>query len=132
MDERLLVPEAKSACSNTVAQGLVLATDPPEGSLVTAGQAITLEVSSGVCNAVVPNVINDTEATANTLLTGQGFNPSYTLSATPCQPGAPQTVVSQDDSPGSSVPYGSTVGMTVCDTTAPTTSTTTTTAPPTS
>jgi serine/threonine-protein kinase len=125
----LTLAKQTSACSNTVAQGLVIASNPPQGSLVTSGQAITLEVSSGVCNEVVPSVINDTEAAANTALTGQGFVPSYSLSATPCQPGAPPTVVTQDDSPGSSVPYGSTVGMTVCITTAPTT---TTTAPPSS
>jgi serine/threonine-protein kinase len=124
-------PKQTSLCSNTLAPNLVIATDPPEGSLVTANQSITLEVSSGVCNEVVPNVINDTEAAATTALTGQGFVPSYSLSATPCEPGAPQTVVSQNDSPGSSVPYGSTVGLAVCVTTAPTT-TTTTTVPPTS
>ncbi len=126
----LTLGKQTSVCSNTVTQGLVIATDPPAGSLVTSGQAITLEVSSGVCNAVVPTVVGDTEAQANTALTGQGFMPSYSLSATPCVPGASPTVVSQNDAPGSSVPYGSTVGMTVCVTTAPTT--TTTTAPPTS
>ncbi len=125
-------PKQTSSCSNTLARDIVIATDPPEGSLVTAGQSITLEVSSGVCNEVVPNVINDTEAAATTALAAQGFDPSYSLSSTPCAPGAQPTVVTQDDTPGSSVPYGSTVGMTVCVTTAPTTSTTTTTAPPTS
>jgi serine/threonine-protein kinase len=118
-------------CSNTVARGLVIATNPPSGSLVTSGTAITLEVSSGNCQATVPSAIGDTEAQAGNAMAADGFVPSYTLSTTQCVPGAPQTVVSQDESPGSNATYGSTVNMEVCTTTAPTT-TTTTTVPPTS
>ena len=118
-------------CSNTVKQGLVLATVPPSGSLVTSGTAITLEVSSGYCQAAVPNAVGDTEAAAGNLMAQYGFQPSYTLSTTQCEPGVPQTVVSQSQAPGSSVPFGSIIDMQVCTTTAPTT-TTTAAGPPTS
>jgi serine/threonine-protein kinase len=114
-------------CSNTIAQGLVIATSPPAGSLVTSAQPITLEVSTGNCQEPVPSVVGDTEAQANSLLTQYGFVPSYSLSSTTCQPGASPTVVSQDDAAGSLVPYGSTVSMQVCTTPAGTTTTTTTT-----
>ncbi|MGA7836131.1 MAG: Stk1 family PASTA domain-containing Ser/Thr kinase [Acidimicrobiales bacterium] len=118
------------ACSNTIAQGLVIASNPPEGSLVTSNQVITLEVSSGNCQEPVPGVVGDTESQANTILTQYGFQPSYSLSSMPCQSGAPPTVVSQSEAPGSSVTYGSTIDMQVCVTTASTTSTTTTTTTP--
>jgi serine/threonine-protein kinase len=134
-DGLTIASKLTSTCSNTVAHGLVIATDPPEGSIVTAGQAITLEVSSGNCQATAPLVIGDTEAEASTAMTGDGFVPSYTLSATQCAPGAAPTVVTQSVAPGSNATYGSTISMSVCTTTAPTTTTTTTTtttAPPTS
>lgn len=124
-----LASKQTTTCSNTVPQGNVVSTNPPEGSLVSSGTPITLDLSSGNCPAVVPSVIGDTEAQASNTLTGDGFVPSYSLSATQCAPGAPQSVISQDDSPGSSAPYGSTVTMMVCTTTATTTTTTTTAAP---
>ncbi len=125
-----IAPKQTRACSNSVKQGLVIATVPIEGSLVTSGTAVTIELSSGNCQATVPGVINDTEAQAGNTMAGDGFLPSFTVSSTPCLPGAQPTVVSQDEAPGSSATYGSTITMEVCSTTAPTTSTTTT-GPPT-
>jgi serine/threonine-protein kinase len=129
-----IAPKQTQACSNTVKQGLVLASVPPTGSLVSSGTAITLEVSSGNCQAPVPGVITYTEAAATSDLLQYGFEPSYSVGATPCAPGAPQTVLTQSPSPGASATYGSTVDLTVCTTTAATTTTTTTTTtvPPTS
>jgi eukaryotic-like serine/threonine-protein kinase len=122
-----------TSCSNTVKQGLVIATVPPANSLVTSGTAITIEVSSGNCQAAVPQVLNDQEAQATNVLLQYGFEASYSVSATPCAPGAPQTVLTQSPAPGLSATYGSTVDLTVCTTTAATTTTTTTApGPPTS
>jgi serine/threonine-protein kinase len=118
------------SCSNTVARGLVIATNPPEGSLVSSGTPITLEVSSGNCQATVPSAIGDTEAQAGNAMAADGFVPSFAVSATQCLPGAQPTVVSQDVAGGLDATYGSTITMEVCETTAPTT-TTTTTGPPT-
>jgi serine/threonine-protein kinase len=118
-------------CSNTLARGLVIATNPPSGSLVSSGTPITLEVSSGNCQATVPSAIGDTEAQASNAMTADGFVPSFTLSTTQCNIGAPQSVVSQSVAGGLNATYGSTITMEVCSTTAPTT-TTTTTVPPTS
>jgi serine/threonine-protein kinase len=115
-----------TACSNTIKQGLVVATVPPYGSLVSAGTAITLEVSSGNCQAVVPGVLSDTESQATQLLLQYGFEPSYSVGAAPCAAGAPQTVLTQTPTQGTSATYGSTVDLTVCTTTAATTTTTTT------
>ncbi len=60
-------------------QGLRVATDPVAGSLVSQGQSITLELSSGPCNVYMPNVLNDTEFRAGIVLRGQGLTPSITL-----------------------------------------------------
>jgi serine/threonine-protein kinase len=130
-----IAPAETHTCSNTYARGIVIATVPPSGSLVTADQSISLEVSSGGCPVYVPILVGKTEAQASNVLISDGLTGSYTLDPTAvCNPGEPQTVVTQVDSPGSSVIYGAVVDMTVCQTTAPTTttsttSTTTTTAP---
>jgi serine/threonine-protein kinase len=124
-----IAPKQTQTCSNTVKQGLVIATVPPANSLVTSGTAITLEVSSGNCQATVPGAVGQTEAQAGNTMAADGFIPSFTVSTTQCVPGAQPTVVSQDEAPGSSATYGSTITMEVCETTAPTTTTTTTTAP---
>jgi serine/threonine-protein kinase len=127
----LTVSGVTRTCSNTVNPGLVIGTNPPAGSLVKEGQAIQLELSSGTCNVVMPNVINDTEAQADTSLESQGLTASYSPDPTAqCQPGAVPTVASQTNAPGTNVKYGSTVDLTICQTTADTTTTTTTTTAP--
>jgi eukaryotic-like serine/threonine-protein kinase len=126
----LTVSGVTRTCSNTVNPGLVIGTNPPAGSLVKEGQAIQLELSSGTCNVVMPSVLNDTEAQADTSLESQGLTASYSPDPTAvCQPGAVPTVASQANAPGTNVKYGSTVDLTVCQTTANTTTTTTTTTP---
>ncbi len=122
----LSVSSTTTACSNTIAQGLVIATDPVAGALVTAGTSITLIVSSGFCQVVVPGVVNDTENAATAKLMGVGLQPVYSLNPTAiCPAGEPPTVATQSDAPGSSVTYGSTVDLTVCQSAPPPTTTTT-------
>jgi serine/threonine-protein kinase len=112
-------------CSDTIRQGLVVGTNPAAGSLVTQGQAITLELSSGPCTVFMPNVLNDTETVADQLLQTQGLTPNYSPDPVAvCEPGATPTVASQANAAGTPVKYGSTVDLTVCQTTADTTTTT--------
>jgi serine/threonine-protein kinase len=129
----LTVSGVTRTCSNTVKPGLVIGSVPPAGSLVKEGEAIQLQLSSGPCNVVMPTVLNDTEAQADAALEGQGLTASYSPDLTAvCEPGAEPTVASQANAPGSNVKYGSTVNLTICQTTANTTTsstTTTTTAP---
>jgi serine/threonine-protein kinase len=113
-------PTVGHSCSNTVTSGLVVSTVPVAGSLVTANSVVKLIVSSGPCPALVPNVVGDTESAASSALQAQGLVPNFTADPTAvCPPGSPQTVATQDASPGSSVTYGSTVNMTVCQITTP-------------
>ncbi|MHB1208919.1 MAG: Stk1 family PASTA domain-containing Ser/Thr kinase [Acidimicrobiales bacterium] len=106
-----------SKCSNTVASGLVIATNPVTGTQVKAGTSITLVTSSGVCNVYVPDVIGSTQSAAESTMTSQGLQTSVS-SADPtlCSPSQIGTVLAQNPSGGSSVPYNSTVDLSVCDT----------------
>jgi beta-lactam-binding protein with PASTA domain/tRNA A-37 threonylcarbamoyl transferase component Bud32 len=127
----LTVSGVTRVCSNTVNPGLVIGTVPVAGSLVKQSEAIQLQLSNGPCDVVMPTVVNDTEAQADAALQAQGLTASYSPDLTAvCEPGATPTVASQANQPGSSVKYGSTVDLTLCQTTADTTSTTTTTTTP--
>jgi beta-lactam-binding protein with PASTA domain len=126
----LSVSGVTRTCSNTVNPGLVIDSIPAAGSLVKQGDSVQLQLSSGPCNVVMPSVLNDTEAQADQKLEGQGLTASYSPDPTAvCQPGALPTVTSQANNPGSSVKYGSTVDLTICQMTVGTTTTTTTTIP---
>jgi serine/threonine-protein kinase len=111
-------PAVTRTCSNTVSTGLVVATVPVAGSLVTSGESAKLIISSGFCPVVVPTVINDTQSAATAALKQQGLLASYTTDTTNiCTPGTPAIVTSQSAQGGTSVTYGSTVDLTLCDST---------------
>ena len=102
-------------CSNTVTSGLVMATSPAAGTPVTAGSAVQLIESSGVCQVVVPSVIGDTQSQASTALSGQGLVPAFTTAdSSLCSPAQNGTVAAQSAQPGSSVPYNTTIDLMVC------------------
>jgi len=125
-----LLPAATvgQTCSNTYAHGLVVTTVPVAGTLVSANTTVKLIVSSGFCQVVVPSVINDTVSEASQALSEQGLAPQYSTDPViVCQAGAPQTVTAETPSGGSSVTYGSTVDLAICQN--DTVSTTTTTGP---
>ncbi|HEY1222897.1 MAG TPA: Stk1 family PASTA domain-containing Ser/Thr kinase, partial [Acidimicrobiales bacterium] len=95
-----------TACSNTVASGLVVSTLPAAASQVQAGSIIQLVISSGVCQVVVPNVVNLTQAAATSALKGQGLLATVIAAdPTSCLLTQVGTVISQGSSPGSQVPY---------------------------
>jgi serine/threonine-protein kinase len=118
-------PTGSRGCSNTVASGLVIATVPVKGSLVTSGESVKLVISSGFCPVVVPTVINDTQSAATAALKQYGLLASYTIDTTIiCSPGMPPIVTSQSAQGGTSVLYGSMVDLTLCDSSGGITSTT--------
>jgi serine/threonine-protein kinase len=111
-------PTVSRTCSNTVASGLVVSTVPVAGSLVASGDGVKLVISSGFCKVVVPTVINDTQSVATSALQTQGLVPFYTIDTTNiCTPGTPAIVTSQSAQGGTLVTYGSTVDLTLCDST---------------
>jgi serine/threonine-protein kinase len=128
-------PTTTTKCSNSVPAGNVIRTSPPAGTNVQAGTAVALVTSSGVCQVVVPNVINSAEVNASATLTQLGFSVDLTpATSVQCGQSAIGTVVTQSVAGGSFAPYASAVRLGVCETTPPSTTsttTTTTTTPPT-
>jgi serine/threonine-protein kinase len=116
-----------TACSNTIASGLVVSTLPAAASQVQAGSVIQLVISSGVCEVVVPNVVNLTQVAATSALQGQGLTATVIAAdPTTCLPTQVGIVISQGNSPGSQVPYNTAVQITVCESSVLGTTTTTT------
>ena len=124
---------ATTVCSNLYGRGLVVAQSPKAGTHVAPGAKVDLEVSSGSCSVLVPNVVGDSETLAVSTLSGKGLKaiPSTTGS---CAKRTDGRVLAQTPVGGTTVKSGSTVDIAVCrssssppTSTPPPTSTTTTT-----
>jgi beta-lactam-binding protein with PASTA domain/tRNA A-37 threonylcarbamoyl transferase component Bud32 len=114
--------------TNNATQGTVLSTSPTSGTTVKVGSSVTLIVSSGPSNVVVPSVIGQTQINAGVTLGNKGLNATPGASQPSQQPAG--IVIDQNPSPGTSVQPGSSVTITVSTGPTPTTTTTTTTPPP--
>jgi len=118
-----------SQCSNTFGKGLVSATTPAIGTQVTKGSSVALTVSTGPCQAPVPNVTGMTQAAAKATLTKQGFTDVVSNTTPSCSPTQDGNVVDQNPSGGTSSSTSSQVTIAVCSAPTPTTTTPTTTTP---
>jgi len=95
----------------TVPKGQVVSQDPVAGALVKQGRTVTLTVSQGPQMVQVPDLTGMAAADAEAAVTRLGLQPSATQEASATVPQG--QVVSQNPAPGSSVPAGSTVTVTV-------------------
>lgn len=59
--------------SETVAAGNIISQNPPSGTNVGIGTAVSIVISSGKAPVAVPNVVGQTLTTAKTTITGVGF-----------------------------------------------------------
>ncbi len=145
----LNVGSQTGACSDTYAGGLVSAQNPQAGVTVPPNTAVSVVISTGRC-ATVPGVVGQDAASAQQAISAAGLV-ANTVFDTACPGGASSgSVDGQNPAANTQVANGSTVTISVCqssttttpptttptttpNTTAPTTSlpTTTTTAPPT-
>jgi len=116
--------------SSDVPQGTVIRTNPGAGTVLEVGETVTLVVSAGPEQVIVPNVTEKTEQTAQQELQLAGFRVEVVEQALP--PGSPDDgrVLAQDPVGGQRAQRGSTVRITVGRAEALPTSTTTTTAAP--
>jgi eukaryotic-like serine/threonine-protein kinase len=98
--------------SATVAVGFVTRTDPPANSQVAKDTVVTLYVSSGPEQAVVPNVVGDGEAQARSALESAGFKVSEQVQTvfTDSDNGK---VLDQNPNAGTQAAKGSTVTITI-------------------
>jgi serine/threonine-protein kinase len=98
--------------SDTVPVGKVVGTDPPIGTPLPRGAAVSLQVSSGPSLSPMPNVVGAQRAAAEALLNGTlGFNVQVQLvNAGPTRKGI---VISQNPPVGTQLPRGATVAINV-------------------
>ncbi len=119
-----------SACSNTVAIGLVMGTSPGAGTLVNSGDQVNMVTSSGYCKVQVASYIGETQGQATNQLTSAGLQVNVApADPSTCTPSQVNTVQQQSAKVGSFVLYKSTVTLTVCEASTAQSTTTTTTAP---
>lgn len=102
----------QSQASTSVAQGLVIQTDPPSGQTVPVGSTVTVYISTGPPTATVPNLSGDTKSQAQSALSGAGLKGKFSPVAVndPNQDGIVQT---WNPSTGTTVAQGSTVQVSV-------------------
>jgi len=96
--------------SNSVQKGRVISSNPAQGNNVAANTLVTLYVSTGAAPVAVPNVVGESETSAQSALQAKQFQVSVKPDPTSTQPSG--TVVSQSPS-GGTAPLGSTVTITV-------------------
>jgi eukaryotic-like serine/threonine-protein kinase len=105
-----------SQCSNTVASGNVINTSPASGTMVASGTSVSLILSSGYCQVVVPNLIGKTAAAAQALLESTGLASDVLSVTTGCDPTKSGLVEfqSQPPAPGDQVTFGTSISYNVC------------------
>ena len=115
--------------TSSAQKGLVLSTSPVSGTKVDQGSAVTLTVSSGPANVIVPSLAGQTQFQAGQTLGSALLNVGTATPVSSTQYGA-GIVVSSDPATGTSVTAGSTINIFVSSGPPPPT-TTPTTVPPT-
>jgi serine/threonine-protein kinase len=115
--------------NDSVPNGRVIRTIPPAGQRVQKGTEVTMVVSSGAEPVAVPNVEQKTESQARDELQAAGFLQRVVYQDVPFGSEQAGRVISQSPAPGTPLPRGETVTLTVGKALPP--PTTTTTEPPT-
>ncbi len=105
-------PTRKSQASTTVKSGLVISSEPPAGTELQVGSSVTLIVSSGPAPVEVPDLTGQSRTAAEATLTNAKLLVgSITMQVSSSQ--APETVLSQSPTTGSSVHVGERINLTV-------------------
>ena len=97
--------------SATVAKGLVIDSNPPEGNNVAANTVVTLYVSTGAQQVAVPNVVGQQESAAESTLQSKGFQ--FSIKSDPTSTAPTGQVLQESPSAGSMQPPGTTITLTV-------------------
>ncbi len=117
--------------TSTAQKGTVLSTNPASGTKVNQGSTVTLTVSSGPANVIVPSLIGQPQAAAGQALGSSGLNLGNVTSVASTQYAA-GLVVSSNPGTGASVAPGSSVDIAVSSGPPPPTTTTTSSTTPSS
>ncbi|MCU1578828.1 MAG: pknB [Rhodoglobus sp.] len=100
LTDKNLVPQKFTEASNTVAEGVIIRTDPEAGTTVTPGLQVNVYVSLGETPATVPNVSNMLEADAVKAITDKKL--TYGSTTTTYSPDIKAGVVIDSDPKGGS------------------------------
>jgi beta-lactam-binding protein with PASTA domain len=104
---------AKTTVDSNQPANTVVSQSPDAGTKVGSGTTVTLSVSSGAnATTPVPDVTNQDEQTAKTLLTGSGFKVKVTRQAV-TDPSEQGIVLDQQPTGGTNAPAGTTVTIVV-------------------
>jgi beta-lactam-binding protein with PASTA domain len=76
LEGQRLVVDRRATADNSIPVGQVILTEPPAGSTVTVGSAVTMVVSSGASLVTVPSVLTMSENEALQVISRAGFEPS--------------------------------------------------------
>jgi beta-lactam-binding protein with PASTA domain/tRNA A-37 threonylcarbamoyl transferase component Bud32 len=102
-----LTPKEVDRPNATVQKGIVISTDPANGSLVARGTTVTLFVSSGPPKVKVPSVVHQSDTNARNTLVNAGFQVHEVTDQNSTAPA--NTVVRQSPQAGTLVNKGTTV-----------------------
>jgi serine/threonine-protein kinase len=94
------------------AKGVVVGENPPPGTDVSKGSTITLSVSKGPATTQIPDVRQQNQATAESLLAGAGLTPSVVFEPV-TDPSQDGIVLDQNPAPGADAQAGEVVIITV-------------------
>jgi serine/threonine-protein kinase len=111
--------------SDTVPTGKVIRTLPAAGQTVPKGTEVTIVVSTGAAPVAVPSVEGLTESAARDQLQAAGFLQRVVYQDVPSGSTQDGKVISQSPAPGTPLPKGQTVTLTVGRAVAPPSTTTT-------
>jgi serine/threonine-protein kinase len=104
-------PATKTQPSSSVAQGMVVGTDPPAGLVALVGSAVTVLVSSGPAQVRVPSVVGESQTAAEAALTSAGLEVGAISARVSTQSAG--SVLAQSPRAGTMLPSGSKVSLTV-------------------
>ncbi|HIU25541.1 MAG TPA: Stk1 family PASTA domain-containing Ser/Thr kinase [Candidatus Copromorpha excrementigallinarum] len=109
----LRIKEGDEVVSEEVEKGRIVSQDPEAGQMVREGGSITVNVSIGLGDGTVPNLVGEDREDAESLLEAAGFTlGSVTEEASDEAAG---TILRQDPSSGSEAEKGSAVNIVVSD-----------------
>ncbi|MEM7251784.1 MAG: PASTA domain-containing protein, partial [Pseudomonadota bacterium] len=108
----LVVGTVTGANDPSVPVGSVISQDPTGGTTVDEGSAVDLVISLGPNQVVVPDVVGETQADANTAITGVGLVVGAVTTANDASVPA-GSVISQNPTGGTSVDDGSAVDLVI-------------------
>jgi eukaryotic-like serine/threonine-protein kinase len=105
-------PTTKTEPSASIAEGLVVATQPPAGTPLPAGSSVTVLVSGGPASVRVPDTVGQSRTAAEAALHAVGLTVgTVTKQASTGQ--APETVLTKSPASGSSLRVGGKVNLLV-------------------